>query len=68
MIQRLPVSLQTLYADIVDRSWSSSCGELIQAGGSPYKRSLKGRDYWYLKKPRGGGARTPTWAPTAQAR
>lgn len=57
MIQRLPVSLQTLYADIVDRSWSSSYGELIQAGGSPYKRSLKGRDYWYLKMPMVEGRR-----------
>ena len=57
MIQRLPVSLQTLYADIVDRSWSGSYGELIQAGGSPYKRSLKGRDYWYLKMPMVEGQR-----------
>ncbi|MBL4930051.1 nucleotidyltransferase family protein [Fuscibacter oryzae] len=58
MIQRLPVSLQTLYADLVDRSWSGSYGELIQAGGSPYKRTLKGRDYWYLKMPMVAGQRS----------
>ena len=57
MIDRLPVSLQTLYADLVDRSWSGSYQELLQAGGSPYKRTLKGRDYWYLKMPMVDGVR-----------
>lgn len=57
MIQRLPLSLQTLYADLVDRSWSGVYGELLQAGGSPYKRTLKGRDYWYLKMPMVAGRR-----------
>lgn len=57
MIDRLPVSLQTLYADLVDRSWSGSYEELIQAGSSPYKRTLKGADYWYLKMPMVAGKR-----------
>ena len=57
MVQRLPVSLQTLYADLVDRSWSSSYEELMQAGGSPYKRQVNGVDYWYLKMPMVAGRR-----------
>lgn len=57
MINRLPVSLQTLYADLVDRSWSGSYHELLKAGGSPYKRTLKGSDYWYLKMPMVDGVR-----------
>ncbi len=51
MINQLPVSVQTLYADLVDRSWGGSYTELLQAGGTPYKRTVKGRDYWYLKPP-----------------
>ncbi len=49
MVEWLPVSLQTLYAEVVDRSWGGSYAELLEAGGTPYKRSLKGRDYWYFK-------------------
>ena len=56
-MQRLPISIQTLYADLVDRSWSSSYDELIEAGSSPYKRSLKGGEYWYLKMPMVNGKR-----------
>ncbi len=57
MIERLPVSLQTVYADLVDRSWSGSYEELVRAGGSPYKRTLKGAEYWYLKMPMVAGRR-----------
>ncbi len=57
MIDRLPVSVQTLYADLVDRSWSGSYQELIEAGGFPYKRNLKGNEYWYLKMPMVDGVR-----------
>jgi len=57
MINRLPVSIQTLYADLVDRSWSGSYQELMEAGGSPYKRKLKEKDYWYLKMPMVDGVR-----------
>lgn len=57
MIDRLPVSIQTVYADLVDRGWSGSYQELLQAGGSPYKRTLKGKVYWYLKMPMVNGIR-----------
>lgn len=58
-MQRLPVSTQTLYADLVDRAWTGSYQELVQAGGSPYLRTITGRDYWYLKMPMVNGERNP---------
>ena len=57
MINQVPVSIQTLYADLVDRSWGGSFAELLQAGGMPYKQHRKGRDYWYLKQKMVAGVR-----------
>ena len=48
-MNRLPVSIQTLYADLVDKSWSGSYQSLIESGGTPYKQTIKGTDFWYLK-------------------
>lgn len=56
-MDRLPVSLQTLYADMVDRSWSGSYAELIEAGGAPYRQTIGGREFWYLKMPMVNGVR-----------
>ena len=56
-LQRLPVSVQTLYSDLVDRSWAGSFDQLIAAGGSPYCRTLSGGNYWYLKMPMVNGKR-----------
>jgi hypothetical protein len=58
-MQRLPVSTQTLYADIVDRAWTGSYQELVQAGGSPYRQTSKGQEFWYLKMPMVNGVRRP---------
>lgn len=58
-MKRLPVSTQTLYADIVDRAWTGSYQELVQAGGSPYRQTVKGQDFWYLKMPMVNGVRRP---------
>lgn len=56
-MDRLPVSVQTLYADMVDRSWTGSYEELIQAGGSPYTQKHGGKEFWYLKLPQNAGVR-----------
>lgn len=58
-MQRMQVSVQTMYADLVDRAWSGSFQELIQAAGSPYKRAIGGKDFWYLKSPQINGRRRP---------
>lgn len=52
----LPVSIQTLYADLIDRAWASDYLELFHAGASPYKVRVKGKDYWYVRAPSVNGA------------
>ena len=45
--QRLPVAMQTVYAELADRAWTGSFRDIMDAGGTPHKRTVKGRDYWY---------------------
>jgi hypothetical protein len=47
--ERLPIPVQTLYSDLVDRVWGSDLAELMAGGGSAYHRDVKGRRYWYWK-------------------
>lgn len=47
----LPVPIQTMYAELVDRAWSGDFAELMAAGGSPYTRDVDGRLYWYWRPP-----------------
>ena len=46
-LERLPVSVQTLYADLADKAWTGNFREVMASGGTPYKRTQKNRDYWY---------------------
>jgi hypothetical protein len=50
-IDTLPVPIQTLYAELVDRAWTGDIGELMAAGGSAYTRTVNGRLYWYWQPP-----------------
>ena len=52
-IQSLPVPIQTLYAELVDRAWSGDFAELMAAGGSAYSRCVNGRVFWYWRTPSG---------------
>lgn len=52
-IQSLPVPIQTLYAELVDRAWSGDFAELVAAGGSAYSRCVNGRVFWYWRTPSG---------------
>ena len=56
-VERLPISIQTLYADLSERAWRSNLEELMAAGGSAYRRSASGRDYWYWQPPTRDGVR-----------
>lgn len=56
-LERLPVSVHTLYADLADRAWTGDFLEIIEAGGTPYKRTEKGRSYWYWQPPTINGSR-----------
>ena len=49
--------MQTLFADLSERAWRGSFGELMAAGGSAYRRSVKERDYWYWQPPTRDGVR-----------
>ena len=56
-LERLPVSVHTLYADLADRAWTGDFLEIAEAGGTPYKRTEKGRSYWYWQPPTINGSR-----------
>lgn len=56
-VERLPISMQTLYADLSERAWRGNLEELMAAGGSAYRRNAKGRDYWYWQPPTRDGVR-----------
>ena len=56
-IDRLPVPIQTLYAELVDRAWSGSIAELMAAGGAAYTREVNGRLYWYWQPSTGPDGR-----------
>jgi hypothetical protein len=56
-IETLPVPIQTLYAELVDRAWQGDFAELMAAGGSAYTREVGGRLYWYWRPPTESGAR-----------
>ena len=55
--ERLPVSVHTLYADLADRAWRGDFLEIAEAGGTPYRRTEKGRSYWYWQPPTINGSR-----------
>ncbi len=57
-IERLPIPVQTLYADLVERAWTGEIGELTGRGGSVYSRADEdGRRYLYWQPPTFGGVR-----------
>jgi hypothetical protein len=57
-IEKLPISIQTLYADLVERAWSGSMSELTGRGGSAYTRpAADGRRYLYWQPPTVAGRR-----------
>ena len=56
-VNRLPVPIQTLYAELVDRAWTGSTAELMKAGGAAYTREVNGRLYWYWQPSMRSGER-----------
>ncbi|MXY34185.1 MAG: hypothetical protein F4Y60_08885 [Boseongicola sp. SB0664_bin_43] len=57
--ERLPVSIQTLHAELADRAWTGSFEEIMDAGGSAHVKTVKGRRYWYWQSLTRNGARPP---------
>lgn len=56
-VDRLPIPIQTLYAELVDRAWTGSIAELMAAGGSAYAREINGKSYWYWQPSSRAGER-----------
>ncbi len=57
-IVEIPVAIQTIYADLVQRAWTGNLADLVaNTGGSPYARDVKGRRYWYWRTPVENGRR-----------
>lgn len=52
----LPVSVQTVYADLVERAWQGDLKALTARGGTVYAREQRGRKYWYWRPPGGQAA------------
>lgn len=48
MPQRLPLPLQTVYAELVDRCATDELDQTFPAGGSFVRRTVKERSYWYF--------------------
>lgn len=59
-IEELPISVQTLYADLVQRAWSGNLSAITSGGGSTYSREVKGRLYWYWQPPTDQDGKRPS--------
>lgn len=59
-IEELPISVQTLYADLVQRAWSGNLFALTSGGGSTYSREVRGRLYWYWQPPTDQDGKRPS--------
>jgi len=56
--EKLPIAIQTLYADLIERAWSGGTAALTARGGSVYARqAADGRSYLYWQPPTVGGIR-----------
>lgn len=58
--QELPIAIQTIYADLVHRAWTSNIVALTSRGGSAYSREVKGRLYWYWQPPTAADGKRPS--------
>lgn len=54
MTDRLPLPLQTVYADLVDRCATDAFDQDFPNGGSFVRRRVKERDYWYFVRSEAG--------------
>ncbi|PWR23411.1 nucleotidyltransferase family protein [Zavarzinia compransoris] len=53
-IRRYPLSLQTSYADLVDKLEDQALQGVTAAGGSYVSKTVKAKRYWYFQTMRGG--------------
>src|SRR5579872_4050099 len=46
----LPLTLQTIYAELLDRAGSAAFGEAFSGDGAFTKKQVRGRTYWYFQE------------------
>jgi hypothetical protein len=57
MSEQIPLTIQTVYAELVERAHLSRMVSDFDPGGEFQKKTVKGRDYWYFRSPMQQGAR-----------
>jgi hypothetical protein len=59
----LPIAIQTLYADLVEKAWTGDTARLLEGvPGSAYLRQTPSGSYWYWQPPtEQGGRRSATY-------
>jgi len=45
-MQRLPLTVMNAYSDLLDRLLDH---EILEIGGTPVLRTIRGRTYWYAR-------------------
>ncbi len=58
---RLPLALQTAYADLLDKAQDAAIGEAEGEPGGFIVKTVKGRRYWYRQTPGGDGRPRQTY-------
>jgi hypothetical protein len=58
MATPLPATLQTLYAELVERCAQDRLDRDFDVGGSFFRKTRNGRVYWYFRSPMAGGERS----------
>jgi hypothetical protein len=52
VVDRLPLPIQTLYAELVDRCSLAAFDAAFSPNGSFVRVPVRGRDYWYFQEGR----------------
>lgn len=58
-VAELPIAVQTLFADLVERAWTGNLADLATTGGTAYTQEVSGRRYWYWQPPTGPDGKRP---------
>ena len=55
MPNEIPISLQTMYADLVDRAATAALSDAFPGEGTFVSKAMRGKRYWYFQKPVAAG-------------
>lgn len=55
MPNEIPISLQTMYADLVDRAATAALSDAFPGAGTFVSKAMRGKRYWYFQTPVAAG-------------